>query len=184
MGSRTLIHFLSRKISKVQDGPGCTGQVESPRPFGQNSHKEGYGKDANSPGQNTGVGSLSLLQGIFPTHQSNSGLLHCRWILHQLSHKGSPRILEWVSLSLLQQIFLTQESNLALLHYRWILYQLSYQGSPGKNKKYYFCIVGSSSLTAFKMLISHLAGLAEEKTSWCDWLVRALAMESNSPNFN
>ena len=50
----------------------------------------------NSPGQNTGVGSLSLLQGFFPTQESNWGLLHCRWILYQLSHKGSARILEWV----------------------------------------------------------------------------------------
>ena len=38
-----------------------------------------------SPGQNTGVGSLSLLQGIFPTQESTRGLLHCRWILNQLS---------------------------------------------------------------------------------------------------
>ena len=44
----------------------------------------------NSPGQNTGVGSLSLLQEIFPTQGSNPGLPHCRWILYQLSHKGSP----------------------------------------------------------------------------------------------
>ena len=44
----------------------------------------------NSPGQNTGVGSLSLLQGIFPTQGSNPDLLHCRWILNQLSHQGSP----------------------------------------------------------------------------------------------
>ena len=44
----------------------------------------------NSPGQNTGVGSLSLLQGIFPTLGSNPGLLHCRGILYQLSHKGRP----------------------------------------------------------------------------------------------
>ena len=44
----------------------------------------------NSPGQNTGVGSLSLLQGIFPTQESNQGLLHCRWILYQLSYQGSP----------------------------------------------------------------------------------------------
>ena len=50
----------------------------------------------NSPGQNTGVGSLSLLQGIFPTQESNPGLLHYRRILYQLSPKGSPRILEWV----------------------------------------------------------------------------------------
>ena len=44
----------------------------------------------NSLGQNTGVGSLSLLQGIFPTQESNPGLLHCRRILYQLSHTGSP----------------------------------------------------------------------------------------------
>ena len=43
----------------------------------------------------TGVGSLSLLQEIFPTQRSNPGLQHCRWILYQLRHKGSPRILEW-----------------------------------------------------------------------------------------
>ena len=50
----------------------------------------------NFPDQNTGVGSLSLLQGIFPTQGSNPGLLHCGQILHQLSHKGSPKLLEWV----------------------------------------------------------------------------------------
>ena len=44
----------------------------------------------NSLGQNTGVGGLSLLQGIFPTQESNPGLLNCRWILYQLSHKRSP----------------------------------------------------------------------------------------------
>ena len=51
----------------------------------------------NSPGQNTGVGSLSLLQKIFPTQGSNLGLPHCRQILYQLSHRGSPRILECVA---------------------------------------------------------------------------------------
>ena len=43
----------------------------------------------NSPGQNTGVGSLSLLQGIFPTQGLNPGLLHCRWFLYQLSYHES-----------------------------------------------------------------------------------------------
>ena len=42
----------------------------------------------NSLGQNTGVSTLSLLQEIFPTQGSNPGLLHCRRILYQLSHKG------------------------------------------------------------------------------------------------
>ena len=51
----------------------------------------------NSPSQNAGVGSLFLLQGIFPTQGLNPGLPHCGWILYQLSHKGSPRILEWVA---------------------------------------------------------------------------------------
>ena len=50
-----------------------------------------------SPGQNTRVGSHSLLQGIFPTQGLNACLRHCRQILYQLSHEGSPRILEWVA---------------------------------------------------------------------------------------
>ena len=44
----------------------------------------------NPPGQNTEVGSLSFLQGIFPTQGSNPSLPHCRQILYQLNHKGSP----------------------------------------------------------------------------------------------
>ena len=51
----------------------------------------------NSPGQNTGVCILSLLQGIFPTQGLNPGLLHCGHILYQLSHKGSPSILKWAA---------------------------------------------------------------------------------------
>ena len=43
----------------------------------------------NSPGQNTGVGSCSLLQGIFPTQGLNPGLPHCRQIFYQLSHQES-----------------------------------------------------------------------------------------------
>ena len=51
----------------------------------------------NYLGQNSGVGSLSLLQGIVPTQGLNLGLPHCRWILYHLSHQGSPRILKWVA---------------------------------------------------------------------------------------
>ena len=43
------------------------------------------------------VAFLFLLQEIFPTQGSNPSLLHCRQVLYQLSHKGSPRILKWVS---------------------------------------------------------------------------------------
>jgi len=51
----------------------------------------------DSPDQNTGVGSLSFSRGTFPTQGWNPGLPHCKQILYQLSHKGSPRILEWVA---------------------------------------------------------------------------------------
>ena len=51
----------------------------------------------NSPGQNTGLGSCSLLQGIFPTQGLNPALPHCRWILHQLNPHVRPTILEWVA---------------------------------------------------------------------------------------
>ena len=52
----------------------------------------------NSPGQNTGVGNLSHLQGIVPTQGSNPSLPHCWQILYQLCHKRSHRILEWVAI--------------------------------------------------------------------------------------
>ena len=51
----------------------------------------------NSLGQNALVVSRSLVHGIIPSQGPNSGLPHCRQILYQLSHKGSPRILEWVA---------------------------------------------------------------------------------------
>ena len=79
----------------------------------------------NSPGQDTGVGSLSLLQGIFPSQGSNPGLPHPRRILYQLSHQGSLGILEWVAYPFSSGIFPSWESNQGLLYYRQILYQLS-----------------------------------------------------------
>ena len=51
----------------------------------------------NSPGQNTGVGSHSFLQGIFPTQGLNPGLLYCSQILYHLSHQENSRRLEWVA---------------------------------------------------------------------------------------
>ena len=52
---------------------------------------------SNFPGQNTGVGNVSLLHGIFPTQGSNPGFLHCRRILYQLRYRGSPQKLKWVA---------------------------------------------------------------------------------------
>ena len=79
----------------------------------------------NSPGQNTGVGGHSLLQGIFPTQGLNLALPHCIKFFTREDYSTGVG-----SLSFLQGIFLTQELNWDLLYYRWILYQLSYQGSP------------------------------------------------------
>ena len=44
--------------------------------------------------KNTGVGSVSLLQRIFPIQELNWGLLHCKWILYQLNYQGSPGVPE------------------------------------------------------------------------------------------
>ena len=62
-----------------------SSQPRSPELQTDSSPAEPQGKP-----KNTGVGSRSLLQQIFPTHESNWGLLHCRQILYQLSNKGSP----------------------------------------------------------------------------------------------
>ena len=106
------------------------------------------------PGKSAGVDCLFLLQGIFPTQESNSGVPHCRQTLYRLSHQGSPKIngtdltrsrVSWGtiavwnspgqntgvgSLSLPQGIFPTQGSNPGSPHCRRILYQLSHKGSP------------------------------------------------------
>ena len=55
---------------------------------------DGFCLSAEQPGKpkNTGVGSLSLLQGIFQTQELNQGLLHCRQILYQLSYQGNYKL--------------------------------------------------------------------------------------------
>ena len=84
----------------------------------------------NSPGQNTVVGSLSLLPGIFPTQVSCiAGRFFTSWATREAQ--------EYWSLSLLQWIFPTQESNWGLVHCRRILYQLSYQGGPTAKESIY-----------------------------------------------
>ena len=60
------------------------------------------------------MGCQFLLQRIFPTQGLNPGLLHCRLILYQLSHKGSPRILKWVQFSSIQSL-----SNVQLFVTPW-----------------------------------------------------------------
>ena len=87
--SQTCQHVLGFNKCQVKESESHSVMFNSLRPHGLDSLW-------NSPGQNTGVGSLSLLQGIFPTQGSNPGLLHCRRILYQLNHQGSPGILEGI----------------------------------------------------------------------------------------
>ena len=86
-----------RQVSERLDPLRPRRESESPSVMSSSLRPHGLYSPWNCSGQNTGVGSLSLLQGIFPTQGSNPGLLHCRWILYWVSHKGSLRILEWVA---------------------------------------------------------------------------------------
>ena len=63
-------------------------ESESHSILSDSSRPHGLYSPWNFPGQNTGLGSCSLLQGIFPTQGSNPALSHCRRILYQLSHMG------------------------------------------------------------------------------------------------
>ena len=107
----SFVAFLRKFKRMCKESESCLVMSDSLPPHGLYS-------PWNSPGQNTGVGSLSLLQGIFPTQGLNPGLLHSRWILYQLSHEGSPST-RMGSLSLLLWIFPIQESNQDLLHCRF-----------------------------------------------------------------
>ena len=64
---------------------------ESSQPRDQTLQEDSLPAEPQGKPRNTGVGSLSLLQRIFLTQKSNWGLLHCRWILYQLSYLGSLR---------------------------------------------------------------------------------------------
>ena len=67
----------------------------------------------NSPGQNTGVGGLPLLQWIFQIQESNESLLHCRQILYQLSYQGSPDYNDKSNKKQVKETISNMESELA-----------------------------------------------------------------------
>ena len=80
----------SPALQADSEPPGWIVESESHSVVSTSLRPHGPYSPWNSPGQDTGVGSLSLLQGIFPTQGWNPSLPHCRWILYQLSHQGSP----------------------------------------------------------------------------------------------
>ena len=92
----------------------------------------------NSPGQNTGVGRHSLLQGDLSNLTIKLRSLTLQADSLPAEPQGKPKNTGVSSLSLLQWIFPAQELNRGLLHCRQILYQLSYQGSP-RNQARNFC---------------------------------------------
>ena len=113
---------------RLKESEGSSVLSDSLRPHGLYS-------PWNSPGQNTGVGNLSLFQGIkpgSPTLQVDS---------LPAEPQGKPKNTGVDSLSLLQQIFLTQESNKGLLHCRRILYQVSHQGTHIKSYRFWKLLI-------------------------------------------
>ena len=86
----SLEHVLNQILGHAAGVTELPGVVETPTHGVWSSPFHGLYSPLNSPGQNTGESSLSLLQGTFPTQGSNPGLLHCRSILYQLSYQGSP----------------------------------------------------------------------------------------------
>ena len=136
----------------------------------------------NSPGQDTGVGSFSPLQGIFPTQGSNPHLLHFKWLLYYWATKESgsescsvvsdslqPHGLysPWHSpgkntgvgsLSLIQGISLTQGLNPGLPHCRQILYQLSHKGNPRILQRVVYPFSSRSSRPRNPTTVSCIAG--------------------------
>ena len=79
---RNCIHSALEKVLVAQSCPTLCDLTDCTRP-GSSVH-------GDSPGKNTGVGSHSLLQGIFPTQGLNPGLLRCRQTLYHLSHQRNP----------------------------------------------------------------------------------------------
>ena len=105
----------------------------------------------NSPGQNTGVGCHALLQGIFPTQGSNTGLPHCRQVLYQLRHQGSPLLRmklkryffffqifpfqEKHSINIRISILDSKQQKPSLVNLAEVLFVVRKSGSPPKDKK-------------------------------------------------
>ena len=124
-----LFHIPGRHISSLEltadDGvqtPGKWSESESHSVMSHSLQPHELYSPWNSPGQNTGVGSLSLLQGIFPTQRSNPGLLHYKQILYQLLQ--------------IRVLFFPQSISLrACQRFIHQITQVTEVNSPGKKKK-------------------------------------------------
>ena len=106
----------------------------------------------DSPGQNTGVDSHSLLQGIFPTQESNPGLpqVSHRQILYHLNHQGNPRILEWVA------------------------YPFSSGSSQPRNQTRISCIAGESLPIELSVQFSSVYSLSRVQLFATPWTIQSM----------
>ena len=133
-------------------------ESESHSAMSDSSLPHGLYSPWNLTGQNTGVGSHSLLQGIFPTQGSNPGPLHCRWIIYKLSHRGSPRILEWVAYPFsMESSQHRDQTGVPYIAGRFFTNQLSYQRMRNNQLSY----LSSYHLSAFSS--SFFFSVKEEK---------------------
>ena len=105
--------ILQARILEWVAMPSSNGSSQ-PKDQTQASAVQADSLPSEPPGKpkNTEVGSLFLLQGIFPTQESNQSLLHCRQILYQLSYQGSPFMLHRPMLSAILASFVLLASIL------------------------------------------------------------------------
>ena len=113
-----------KRMGQISMGSGSESESHSAVSSSLRSH--GLYSPWNSPGQNTGVGSCSLLQGIFPIQGLNPEAPALQVNSLSAEPPEKPKNTGVSSLSFLQRVFQTQASNWGLLHCGWILYQLSY----------------------------------------------------------
>ena len=106
--------------------------------------------------QDIGMGSYSLLQGIFPTQGSNLDFLHCRQILYCLSHQGIPRILELGCYFLLQGNFLIQGSNPHLL--------------PWQVNSLHWATTEAPKTMSYSARRAAVRGVTKSRTRLSDWI--------------
>ena len=80
----------------THENPGSGSESESHSVMSNSLQSHGLYSPWNSPGQNTGVGSLFLLLGIFPIQGSNPHLPHCRWILYLQAVVITIKMVQWM----------------------------------------------------------------------------------------
>ena len=115
----------------------------------------------NSPGQDTGVGSLSLLQGIFPAQGWNPGLPHCRQILYQLSHK-KPIIISYIS-----------------THLTWMLYSIGCEVTKMQHRVVFFVVCLFLTLVLHHLHHTYVYD-SQIQISACSW-APVLCLQSTCP---